>query len=111
MRKNLQKLGWAGALAPLLLLAGCCSNPGVFGQIDASMRVVQGFYDPLISNLVDQDTDSKVRLAVVAADAALLMAGTLQDQWCPDPKTVEQLALQAEAAKRLAAEAGVSQTK
>jgi len=111
MRKNLQKLGWAVALAALLLLAGCCSNPGVFGQVNQSVQAVQEFYDPLISNLLDQDTDSKVRLAVVAADAALLLAGTLQDQWCPDPKAVEQLALQAEAAKDLAAEAGVVQNK
>jgi hypothetical protein len=95
-------------LVPALLLwlaAGCCSNPEIFQKVHHSLETVQGFYDPLIQEIYRQD--DRVRLAVVAADTTLLLAGELQQQWCPDPGKAQQLELQTSAAQRLAQEAGV----
>ena len=92
---------------PLLLLctAGCCSQPGIFQKVQTSLETVQNFYGPLIQQ--DFSQDEGLRLAVVAADTTLLLAGELQRQWCPDPGQARQLELQVGAAQKLAQEAGV----
>jgi len=72
------------------------------------MVTVQRFYEPLIRE--DLGRNETVRRAVVAADTTLLLAGALQQQWCPNPKEAEQLDLQGREAKKLALEAGVVQT-
>jgi hypothetical protein len=87
--------------------AGCCGNVGVFGQVDASLKAVQAFYDPLEAALKINPYDDQVRMAVVAADTALLLAGELQKQWCPAAAKAEQLKLQAAEAAAFAAAAGV----
>jgi len=81
----------------------------VFQKIHASMVTVQHFYDPLISR--DIDRGELVQQAMVAADTTLLLASELQQQWCPNPGEAEQLELQAQAAKRLAQEAGVVEAR
>ncbi|MDI6853163.1 MAG: hypothetical protein QME75_06100 [Deltaproteobacteria bacterium] len=86
------------------LLAGCCSNPGVFNKLEHSLKTVQGYYDPL---LTEDLANEKVRQAVVAADSTLLLAGELQAQWCPPAEAVKQVELQAEEAQKLAQQAGV----
>jgi type II secretory pathway component PulM len=86
------------------LVGGCCSNPGVFQKLEHSLKTVQGYYEPLLSEDLMND---KVRQAVVAADTTLLLAGELQAQWCPPVEAVKQVELQTAEAKKLAAEAGV----
>lgn len=97
----MKKLGLVFLAAAVL--GGCCSNPGVFGKLEQSLLTVQGFYDPLVSELLDDPTNMKVRLAVIAADSALLACGTLQEQWCPDLVDVKQVAIQTEVAASQAA--------
>jgi hypothetical protein len=96
---------WA-LLFILIGLSGCCSYPGLFDKVHRSMVAVQSFYGPLLEGEWEQN--DKVRMAVVAADTTLLLAGELQQQWCPDPGQTEQLELQAKQAQNLAQEAGVA---
>jgi hypothetical protein len=91
-------LGW--------LTAGCCSHPGIFQKVQSSLETVQSYYGPLVEEV--WQPDKKVKLAVVAADTALLLAGELQSQWCPEPGKAEQLDLQVQAAGKLAQEAGLA---
>jgi hypothetical protein len=90
----------------LVGLSGCCSHPGVFDKLHQSMVAVQNFYGPLTEGLLEQN--DKVHMAVVAADTTLLLAGELQQQWCPDPEQAAQVELQAKQAQNLAQEAGVA---
>jgi len=90
---------------------GCCSYPQGFQKARNTLGLVQSFYDPLVSQLVSESTDAKIIAAVVAADAALALAGGVQDQWCPDPAQVQQAAAQAQKAQGLAAQAGVAEAK
>jgi hypothetical protein len=99
---------WAGVLALVWLLGGCCAHPGLFDNLERSLKTVQSYYEPLLQEGLAKD---QVRRAVVAADTALLLAGELQRQWCPDPQAVDQLALQVKAAEKMAREAGVSMTE
>jgi hypothetical protein len=98
------KWGWLVLLAGLT--AGCCSQPGIFQKVNRSMESVQSYYAPLIQD--DLNRNDKLRLAVVAADTTLLLAGELQSQWCPDPRKAEHLELQAQEARKMAQEAGVA---
>jgi hypothetical protein len=95
------------ALAALVSLPGCCAHPGVFEKVHQSLVTVQSFYGPLLAG--DWERNERVRRAVVAADTALLLAGTLQAQWCPDPGQAGQLELQVREAGTLAREAGVAE--
>jgi hypothetical protein len=95
-----------GLLLILMLLSGCCSYPGLFDKVHRSVAAVQSFYGPLLEEEWQQN--DKARMAVVAADTTLLLAGELQKQWCPDPGQTEQLELQAKQAQNLAQEAGVA---
>ncbi len=104
-----RRWGWLmlPALALLAWLApGCCSQPGIFQKVSRSMETVQSFYAPMIQE--DLGGNEKLRLAVVAADTTLLLAGELQRQWCPDPAKAEQLELQTRESQKLAQEAGVA---
>jgi hypothetical protein len=96
---------WVAALA--WLSGGCCNNPGLFQKVHDSMALVQSFYDPLIRQ--DLDRNDTAKQAVVAADTTLLLAGELQEQWCPNPGQANQLELQAQEAKKLAQAAGVAE--
>ena len=100
MRKNIWALGLA-----LILAAGCCQNPGLFQKVQRSLETVQSYYDPLLA--ADWQQNDKLRLAVVAADTTLMLAGELQSQWCPDASQTEQLELQVKEAQVLALDAGV----
>lgn len=100
MRKSLGAVGLA-----LILAAGCCQNPGLFQKVQRSLEAVQGYYGPLLA--ADWQKDENLRRAVVAADTTLLLAGELQNQWCPEASQAEQLELQVKAAQALAQEAGV----
>jgi len=91
----------------LVFLAGCCGNPGIFQKVGNSMSAVQSFYDPLLGQFLDDQTNDQARTAMVAADTALLLGGALQNQFCPQPGPVEQFTLQAQEAQNLAARAGV----
>jgi hypothetical protein len=90
----------------LVWLSGCCTHPGVFDKVHRSLVTVQTFYGPMLEG--EWQLNDQVRQAVVAADTALLLAGELQQQWCPDPNQTQQLELQAQEAKSLAQEAGVA---
>jgi hypothetical protein len=95
-----------GALGLILtLIAGCCQQPGLFQKVQRSLDTVQSYYGPLLQE--EWQSNDQLRRAVVAADTALLVAGELQRQWCPDPGQAEQLQLQAQEAKALAKEAGL----
>ena len=100
MRKS-----WGVLVLTLVLAAGCCQNPGVFQKVQRSLETVQSYYDPLLAE--DWQNNANLRRAVVAADTTLLLAGELQNQWCPEPSQAEQLELQVKAAQALAREAGV----
>jgi hypothetical protein len=100
----MRKGKWAGVIALAGLLWGCCSHPGVFQKLEHSLKAVQSYYEPL---LTEDLTNDKVRRAVVAADSTLLLAGELQAQWCPPAAAVNQVELQTAEAKKLAEEAGV----
>jgi len=89
----------------LTLMAGCCQQPGLFQKVQQSLETVQGYYGPLLDE--QWQNDEKMRRAVVAADTALMVAGELQRQWCPDPGQTEQLQLQTQEARTLAQDAGV----
>jgi len=89
----------------LTLLGGCCQHPGLFQKVQQSLETVQGYYTPLLQE--EWQNNDQLRQAVVAADTALMLAGELQRQWCPDQKQTEQLELQVREAKSLAQEAGV----
>jgi len=80
-----------------LLLAGCCSNPGVFQKIQASKAAVQEAYYT-VKGESSLPSDQYVLLGGLAADGALMLAGTLQTQWCPSEADAAQLA---EAVKNL----------
>ena len=100
-----ERLAWlAAGLALAGLVGGCCTNPGVFGKVDQSLRVAQRYYDPLLK---EDLRDDRVRRAVVAADTTLLLAGELQQMWCPSAGKVEQLQIQAREMEKLIREAGV----
>ena len=99
---------WGVLVLTLLLATGCCQNPGVFQKVQRSMEMVQGYYSPLLEK--DWQNDERLRRAVVAADSTLLLAGELQNQWCPDTSQAEQLELQVKAAQALAQDAGVPAT-
>jgi hypothetical protein len=86
---------------------GCCGQPGLFQKVHDSMVTVQSFYDPLIRQ--DLDGNGIAKTAVVAADTTLLLAATLQQQWCPNSSNTQQLELQAREARKLAQEAGVAE--
>jgi hypothetical protein len=86
---------------------GCCGHPGLFQKVHDSMVTVQSFYDPLIHQ--DLGANEIVKTAVVAADTTLLLAATLQQQWCPNPGNTQQLELQTREARKLAQEAGVAE--
>jgi hypothetical protein len=101
----MRKTNWFWLALLLGLASGCCSQPEIFQKVHTSMETVQNFYGPLIQQ--DFSQDERLRLAVVAADTTLLLAGELQRQWCPDPSQASQLELQAVAAQKLAEEAGV----
>jgi hypothetical protein len=94
-------------LALLGLTAGCCSNPGLFDQVQRSLQTVQNYYTPLLQ-AGGWDQEGKLRRAVVAADTTLLLAAELQRQWCPDTQKAQQLELQTQEAQKLAQEAGVA---
>jgi hypothetical protein len=98
---------WAAIIVLAGLLCGCCSHPGVFQQVERSFKTVHNLYEPLLQEFEQDLMNDEVRLAVVAADTTLLLATELQAQWCPPLQAVEQLELQAAAAKKLAEEAGV----
>jgi hypothetical protein len=96
-------------LLAMLLLVGCCDKPGNFAKVKAAVGLVNGFYDPLVAQLglPGSGVDDKIKLGVVAADTALALADAIEKTACPSPAEVEQLALQAEAAQKLADQAGV----
>jgi hypothetical protein len=83
----------------------------VFAKVEGSLRTVQEYYTPLVEAAVGVGPPEKVRLALVAADTTLLLAGELQRQWCPDPSKAQQLELQVQEAQKLAQEAGVAPTE
>jgi hypothetical protein len=87
-----------------MCLTGCCANPGVFGQVKQTVNLVQSFYDPLLAEFAV--LPQEYRAAMVAADTTLALAAALQAQWCPDPKDVEQMRLQAALAAKLADKQG-----
>ena len=99
---------WGVLVLTLFLATGCCQNPGVFQKVQRSLETVQSYYSPLLEK--DWQNNEKLRLAVVAADSTLLLAGELQSQWCPDTSQAEQLELQVKAAQALAQDAGVKAT-
>lgn len=102
----MKKGKWVWLLALVWLMGGCCSHPGVFKKVQSSLETVQDFYGPLLQGKGTQN--EKMRQALVAADSALLLAGELQDRWCPNSQKAEQLELQTQEAQRLAQEAGVA---
>lgn len=95
---------WLPALL-LWLVAGCCSHPEIFQKVQGSLETVQNFYAPLVQQ--DLSKNESLKRAVVAADTTLLLAGELQQQWCPDQSKAQQLELQVGEAQKLAQEAGV----
>lgn len=101
MKKGL----WPWILALAFMSGGCCAHQSLFQKVDESMATVQHFYNPLISNVLEQTP--VLQQAVVAADTTLMLAGELQHQWCPDPAKARQLELQVGEVKKLAQEAGV----
>lgn len=97
------------SLVVMLLAAGCCDKPGNFGKVKAAVGLVNGFYDPLVAELGSpgSQVDDKVKLAVVAADTALGLADAIEKAKCASAGQVEQLDLQAQAAQKLADQAGI----
>lgn len=89
------------------LMGGCCDHQGLFQRVQGSLDTVQGFYDTLLGQEGWQQND-QLRQVVVAADTTLMLAGELQQQWCPDPGQVQQLELQAGEAQKMAQGAGVA---
>lgn len=102
----MRKSRWVWVLV-LVWLTGCCAHPGVFQKVRDSLEMVQGYYGLLVQE--DLSGNDALRWAVVSADTTLLLAGELQQKWCPDPGKTEQLALQAQEAKRLAQAAGIGE--
>ena len=100
MGKSLWVLGLV-----LTLMAGCCQQPGLFQKVQQSLETVQSYYTPLLQE--EWQNNEQMRRAVVAADTTLLLAGELQNQWCPEAGKTEQLELQVQEARNLAQEAGV----
>jgi hypothetical protein len=77
-----------------LLLTGCC-NPQVLESIKVSkMAVQQAYYD--VTGQMNIPPDMRVALGGIAADSALLLAGKLQEKWCPKEGEAKQLKLQVE---------------
>ncbi len=104
----MRKGKWCGLLLLLgWLAAGCCDHPGIFQKVQGSLETVQGFYDTLLG-LEGWQQNDRLKQAVVAADTTLMLAGELQQQWCPNQNQVQQLELQTGAARKLAQEAGVT---
>jgi hypothetical protein len=103
----MRKKRWCWLLLLWLgLAAGCCGHPELFQRVQGALDTVQGFYDTLLQQEGWQQND-QLRQVVVAADTTLMLAGELQQQWCPDPNQVQQLELQAGEAQKLAQGAGV----
>jgi hypothetical protein len=103
----MRKIRWLGVAVLVWLSSGCCAHPGLFEKVHESMTTVQRFYDPLVQ--LDSGGTGIVQQAVVAADTTLLLAAQLQQQWCPNTDNAKQLDLQAQEAKKLAQEAGVTE--
>jgi hypothetical protein len=102
--KNI-KWFWLPALL-LWLLSGCCAHPELFQKVQGSLDTVQGFYDTLLQ-LEGWQQNDQLRQVVVVADTTLMLAGELQQPWCPDPGQTQQVELQAGEAQKLAQAAGV----
>jgi hypothetical protein len=103
----MRKGRWVGVAVLVWLSSGCCTHPGLFARVHASMATVQSFYEPLVQQTLGDN--SMVQQAVVAADTTLLLAAALQQQWCPNPGSAAQLELQVQEVKKLAQEAGVAE--
>ncbi len=104
----MRRCGWIWLAALMGLALGCCQNPGGVAKAQRSLKTVQSFYGPMLQQ-EEWRQDDKVRQAVVAADTALLLAGELQRQWCPEPEQAAQLELQVSQAQKLAEDAGVKE--
>jgi len=102
----MKKTIWCWFLPLLWLAAGCCAHPELFQKVQGSLETVQGFYDTLLQ-LEGWQQNDRLRQVVVVADTTLMLAGELQQQWCPDPGQTQQVELQAGEAQKLAQEAGV----
>ena len=79
-----------------LMLAGCCSNPGVFGQLKQSEQAIQGAYYTA-SGAMKNDVampDKYVALGGMSADLLLGLGGAMQTQYCPSQKAADDLAKQ-----------------
>ncbi|MBM4293376.1 MAG: hypothetical protein FJ126_00510 [Deltaproteobacteria bacterium] len=90
---------WPWLLALVWLAASCCPHPGVFDQVRRSLTTVQSFYGDLLK---ETEWSDQIRLAVVAADTTLALAGELERQWCPAPGLADQLELQTRQAQKMA---------
>ena len=90
----MKKTIWCWLLPLLWLAAGCCAHPELFQKVQGSLDTVQGFYDTLLQQEGWQQND-RLRQVVVVADTTLMLAGELQQQWCPDPGQTQQVELQA----------------
>ncbi len=78
-------------LSLTLASTGCiCKYPNVAPQLQSALSTGHGFYDALVQKYLDNKTDATIHGAVISADLALGMIGTLQKQWCPDPALVAQ---------------------
>ena len=79
-----------------LVLAGCCANPGVFGQLKQSEQAIQGAYYTA-SGAMKNDVampDKYVALGGMSADLLLGLGGAMQTQYCPSQKAADDLAKQ-----------------
>jgi hypothetical protein len=94
------------ALVPAIL-AGCCQYPSALKTAQSATKTIQSVYDPLVSANLSDQTNNKVKLALVAADTALALSGTIQDAKCATPQQAAQLELQAQQVKEAATAARV----
>lgn len=80
----------------IFLLGGCCSNPGVFSEIQKYKSLVQSTYYT-VDGVFALPGDEYVAMGGLAADTALALAGSLQTMSCPSQQAVNQLAAQVKA--------------
>ena len=83
-------------LTAILLLGGCCSNPGVFGEIQKYKSLVQSTYYT-VDGVFALPGSEYVAVGGLVADTTLALAGSLQAQVCPSQQVVNQLAVQVKA--------------
>lgn len=105
MKKLFCVLAWV--IFALVLVAGCCNNPGGAAQAQQYLKLLQQTYYTASGTLKPQikemgQYDNYVALGATLADQGLALAGALQGQYCANKADMAALEAKTQAAVAVA---------